>query len=66
MNKNQQYLEEAILQYQNRDYDFPVVDDLSKVPEHYRGEVLEINDHGNVTLWYKFKNGNYREIASRV
>lgn len=32
----------------------------------YRGIVLEINDHGNVTVWRYFKNGNTRELASRV
>lgn len=32
----------------------------------YRGIALEINDHGNVTVWSVFKNGNKREIASRV
>lgn len=32
----------------------------------YRGRALEINDHGNVTVWDCFKNGNRREIASRV
>lgn len=36
------------------------------VPENYRGLVLEVNDHGNVTLYMQFKNGNRREIASRV
>ena len=32
----------------------------------YRGLALEINDHGNVTVWNCFKNGNRKEIASRV
>lgn len=32
----------------------------------YHGLVLEINDHGNVTLMKQFKNGKTREIASRV
>lgn len=32
----------------------------------YRGLVLEVNDHGNVTVWRQFKNGNRREVASRV
>lgn len=32
----------------------------------YRGVVLEVNDHGNVTLWNRFKNGHMREIASIV
>ena len=32
----------------------------------YKGLALEINDHGNVIVWNCFKNGNRREIASRV
>lgn len=32
----------------------------------YKGYALEVNDHGNVTVWSCFKNGNRREIASRV
>jgi hypothetical protein len=32
----------------------------------YKGICLEVNDHGNVTLWNCFKNGNRREIASQV
>lgn len=28
-----------------------IVDDLGKVPLLFTGEVLEINDHGNATLW---------------
>ena len=35
-------------------------------PKHYKGLVLEVNDHGNITLWNCFKNGNMREIASQV
>jgi len=32
----------------------------------YSGHVLEVNDHGNVTVWRQFLNGNRREVASRV
>lgn len=32
----------------------------------YRGLVLEINDHGNVTVWLYYKNGKRQEVASRV
>lgn len=38
----------------------------SEVWPKYRGLVLEVNDHGNVTVWNQFKNGNRREVASRV
>lgn len=36
------------------------------LPRGFKGLVLEINDHGNVTVWKCFKNGNRREVASRV
>lgn len=32
----------------------------------YRGICVEINDHGNVTVWDCFKNGSRKELASRV
>jgi hypothetical protein len=41
------------------------VDDLSKVPKGYRGQVLHINDHGNATLYYTTTRG-LREIWSVV
>jgi hypothetical protein len=42
-------------------------DDLyKKVLKGYSGIAVEINDHGNVTVYKCFKNGNRREIASRV
>lgn len=66
MNKRQFELQEAIYAVKNREADFPVVDDLSKIPKNFRGVVLEINDHGNIALWRVFKNGKCREIASQV
>lgn len=85
MNK-QSLLTDMILQCENRENTFPIIDDKGKfnvpilskagivqryeqkpIPDKgYRGLVLEINDHGNVTVWKYFKNGNVREIASRV
>lgn len=44
------------------EYDGLKVDDLSEVPKDYRGEVLEVNDHGNMTLWVRNSRGKYREI----
>jgi hypothetical protein len=29
------------------------VEDLDKVPSHYVGEILTVNDHGNMTLYWK-------------
>lgn len=62
----QEYLSDVLLQAELGEYEGLQVTDLSDVPEGYKGEVLEVNDHGNVTLYRCFKNGNLREIASRV
>lgn len=43
-----------------------IVQGWSETNRKYRGLVLEINDHGNVTVWMQFLNGNRREVASRV
>jgi len=47
----------------NIEYDFDglKVEDTRKVPEDYTGEVLHINDHGNMTLYY-CKKGKLKEI----
>lgn len=39
---------------------------LTQSTKGYRGLALEVNDHGNVTVWNCFKNGNRKEVASRV
>ena len=39
---------------------------LDAEPKHYAGLRLEVNDHGNVTLYRQFRNGSLHEIASRV
>lgn len=41
-------------------------DGIEEALKGYKGIVLSINDHGNVTVSKRFKNGNSREIASRV
>ena len=41
------------------------VDDTSEVPDDYTGEVLHVNDHGNVTL-YAAQNGQLSEIWAMV
>jgi len=41
------------------------VDDTSKIPEDYCGEVFHVTDHGNVTL-YLSENGTNTEIWSIV
>ena len=39
--------------------------DLSEVPKAYRGHVMEVNDHGNVTLYYKSAR-KFRELWAVV
>lgn len=38
------------------------VDDTSEIPKGYRGEVLHVNDHGNMTLYYCNAKGKLREV----
>jgi len=39
--------------------------DLSEVPTAYTGEVLHVNDHGNMSL-YAYSRGRGREIWAIV
>lgn len=48
------------------DFDGLKVDDLSDIPPDYRGEVLHVNDHGNMTLYATGSRGKLREIWSVV
>lgn len=34
--------------------------------DNYRGYVINITDHGNISLLFRFKNGNTREVWSMV
>jgi hypothetical protein len=47
------------------DFDGLKVDDTSEIPAGYSGEVLHVNDHGNMTL-YACKRGKLREIWAVV
>jgi hypothetical protein len=42
------------------------VSDLSEVPKGYRGEVLHVNDHGNMTLYAYHVNHKYTELWAIV
>ena len=42
------------------------VDDTGEVPRDYRGEVLLVNDHGNVTLYVAGSRGRLREVWAVV
>jgi hypothetical protein len=48
------------------DFDGLKVEDTSEVPKSYVGEVLHVNDHGNITLYYKAKNHALKEIWAIV
>jgi hypothetical protein len=43
------------------DFDGLKVSDLSEVPTSYSGEVLHVNDHGNLSL-YAYSRGRGREV----
>jgi hypothetical protein len=47
------------------DFDGLKVDDTSEVPNDYTGEVLHVNDHGNMTL-YTAKKGKLAEVWAIV
>lgn len=47
------------------DFDGLKVEDTSQVSDSYIGEVLHVNDHGNITL-YNAKNGKLTEVWSLV
>lgn len=42
------------------------VSDLSEIPTDYAGEILLVNDHGNMSLYNKAKTQNPKEIWSIV
>jgi hypothetical protein len=86
-NQKQQMLSDMLQQVQDKENEFPVIDDKGyfKIPilsdsgirkgwetydsdnyPKYKGYVLEVNDHGNVTVWNRFLSGEMREVASRV
>lgn len=56
------YLSNYALEY----FDGLRVEDVSEVPRDYRGEVLHVNDHGNVTLYLAMSRGKLREVWGLV
>lgn len=63
---NQKLLDEVMFEQSAGEFDGKFVNDLSEVEKGYKGLVLHVNDHGNVTLYKAFKNGSFHELASRV
>lgn len=55
-----------LLEYFDHDFDGLKVADTSEVPRGYRGEVLHVNDHGNVTLYVAGSKGKLRQIWACV
>lgn len=55
------------IDFENLEYDFDglKVDNLSAIPNNYNGEVLFVNDHGNMTL-YNCQNSKLDEVWSVV
>jgi hypothetical protein len=48
------------------DFDGLKVEDLAEIPKDYAGEILVVNDHGNMSLYSKAKTQRPREIWSCV
>lgn len=48
------------------DFDGLKVDNTSEVPRDYRGEVLHVNDHGNVSLYVANGRGKLRSVWAVV
>lgn len=48
------------------DFDGMKVDDLADIPKDYAGEILVVNDHGNISLYSKAKTQQPKEIWSIV
>lgn len=42
------------------------VKELDRCDDDYRGYAVIISDHGNITLVFRYKNGNTKEIWSMV
>ncbi len=59
-------LEECLFMQSRGEWDGLVTKDLSEIPEGYAGLVLNVNDHGNVSLLRAFKNGATHSIAAIV
>ena len=64
--EKQDYIDQVLSEREDREYEGLVVSDLSEVPFTYTGEVLHVNDHGNVTIYSVRSYGKFKEIASRV
>jgi len=47
-------------------FDGMKVEDLSDVPDDYEGEILHVNDHGNISLYVADGKGNTTEIWAIV
>jgi hypothetical protein len=52
--------------FPDHNFDGLKVSSLSDIPKGYRGEVLEINDHGNMTLGYVNSRGDFKTIWAVV
>jgi hypothetical protein len=62
-------LDDALFEISVNEFDGVIINEkqsLADIPKGYRGLVVEVNDHGNVTLWMCYKNGKLKEIESRV
>ena len=47
-------------------FDGITVDDLADIPKGYAGEILLVNDHGNMTFGYKSRTGKFTSPSVRL
>jgi hypothetical protein len=64
--KKQELLDDAMFDQSIGEFDGKCVNDLSELPHGYKGLALHVNDHGNVSLYKVFKNGNCHLVVDRV
>jgi hypothetical protein len=64
--QKQQLITDLLFEIECKENEFPVVPCLSVLPKRFYGLVVQVSDHGNITAYRVFKNGNARELASRV
>ena len=56
----------AIFEHNNGQFDGLVLPAGSEYPSGYQGEIIEVSDHGNATLFYISLDGHVKEIDSVV
>jgi len=67
--QKRELLFDCMFESERGEFDGIIINDkqsLSDIPKNFRGLVLEVNDHGNMSLFRAFKNGSLHYIDSVV